>query len=74
MDRDVTIDDDKYDIDVDGWTTFDGDDEDYCYGCEDWTDNDGHGNCKACGVKFDSIDGDGWATACLLYTSPSPRD
>jgi Mg-chelatase subunit ChlD len=75
MDRDTTIDDDKYDIDVDSWTTFDGDDEDYCYGCEDWTDNDGHGNCKACGVKFDSIDGDGWATAhtskSMVATAPT---
>ena len=75
MDRDTTIDDDTYDIDVDSWTTFDGDDEDYCYGCEDWTDNDGHGNCKGCGVKFDSIEGDSWATAhttkSMVATAPT---
>jgi hypothetical protein len=61
------VDDDTYDVDA--WTSFDGDDEDYCYGCEDWTDNDGHGNCKECGVKFDSIDGDAWATAHTTKTS-----
>ena len=61
------VDDDTYDVDA--WTSFDDDDEDYCYGCEDWTDNDGHGNCKTCGVKFDSIDGDTWATAHTTKTS-----
>ena len=61
------VDDDTYDVDA--WTSFDDDDEDYCYGCEDWTDNDGHGNCKTCGVKFDSIDGDAWATAHTTKTS-----
>ena len=50
-------------IDVDSWTTFDSDDDNYCYGCEDWTDNDGHDNCKTCGLGFDKIDGDKWATA-----------
>ena len=63
------IDDDTYDIDVDSWTSFDDSDDDYCYGCEDWTDNDGHGNCKTCGVKFDSIDGDAWATAHTTKSS-----
>ena len=63
------VDEDTYDIDVDSWTTFDGDDDDYCYGCEDWTDNDGHGNCKDCGIKFDSIDGDWSATAHTTKTS-----
>ena len=62
------VDDDTYDIDVDSWTTFD-DDDDYCYSCEDWTDNDGHGNCKTCGVKFDSIDGDWSATPHTTKTS-----
>ena len=69
MDKESTVregkllDDDKYDIDVDSWTTFDGDDEDYCYSCEDWTDDDGHSNCKKCGVAFDKVTGDSWATA-----------
>jgi len=63
------VDDDTYDIDVDSWTTFDSADDDYCYGCEDWTDNDGHGNCKKCGLKFDSIDGDWSATAHTTKTS-----
>ena len=63
------VDDDTYDIDVDSWTSFGSDDDDYCYGCEDWTDNDGHGNCKECGVKFDSIEGDAWATAHTSKTS-----
>ncbi len=57
------VDDDTYDIDVDSWTSFDGDDENYCYGCEDWTDSDDHDNCKECGVAFNTIDGDAWATA-----------
>ena len=63
------VDDDTYDIDVDSWTSFEDGDDDYCYGCEDWTDNDGSGNCKECGVKFDSIDGDAWATAHTTKTS-----
>jgi hypothetical protein len=63
------VDDDTYDIDVDSWTTFGSEDEDYCYGCEDWTDNDGHDNCKKCGLKFDSIDGDWSATAHTTKTS-----
>jgi len=63
------VDDDTYDIDVDSWTTFDSSDDDYCYSCEDWTDNDGHDNCKKCGLKFDSIDGDWSATAHTTKTS-----
>ena len=63
------VDDDTYDIDVDSWTSFEDGDDDYCYSCEDWTDNDGSGNCKECGVKFDSIDGDWSATAHTTKTS-----
>ena len=63
------VDDDTYDIDVDSWTTFDSSDDDYCYSCEDWTDNDGHDNCKKCGLKFDSIDGDWSATPHTTKTS-----
>ena len=55
----VHVDDDAYDVDV--WASAEGDD-DYCYACADWTDNDGHGNCKECGVEFDRIEGDTWAT------------
>ena len=61
------VDDDTYDVDA--WTSFDGADDDYCYSCEDWTDNDGHGNCKVCGVAFDKIDGDAWATAHTTKSS-----
>ena len=61
------VDDDTYDVDA--WTSFGDDDEDYCYSCEDWTDNDGHGNCKDCGIAFDKIDGDAWATAHTTKTS-----
>ena len=61
------VDDDTYDVDA--WTSVEDDDEDYCYGCEDWTENDGHDNCKTCGVAFNSIDGDTWATAHTTKTS-----
>ena len=40
--------------DIDSWI---GDDDGlYCYACEDWTDDDGHGNCKDCGISFTSVD------------------
>lgn len=71
MDKHVKLDDDTYDIDVDSWTSFDGDDDNYCYSCEDWTDSDDHNNCKTCGVAFDKIDGDGWATAHTTKTMVS---
>ena len=64
------VDDDTYDVDA--WTSVEDDDEDYCYSCEDWTDNDGHGNCKTCGVAFNSIEGDTWATAHTTKTSVGP--
>ena len=66
------IDDDKYDVDV--WASAE-DDDDYCYPCSDWTDDDGHGNCKECGVAFDKIEGDTWATGhtskTAIGTAPS---
>ena len=69
---DMDDDDDAYDVDV--WASSEGDD-DYCYACADWTDSDGHGNCKECGVAFDKIEGDSWATGhtskTAIGTAPS---
>ena len=62
----VHVDDDAYDVDV--WASGE-DDDDYCYACADWTDNDGHGNCKECGVEFDKIEGDTWATGHTTKTA-----
>ena len=33
---------------IDDWTSVGDDDDDFCYGCDDWTEDDGHGNCKEC--------------------------
>ena len=62
----VHVDDDAYDVDV--GASAEGDD-DYCYACCDWTDDDGHGNCKECGVAFDKIDGDSWVTGMTSKTA-----
>ena len=40
---------------VDDWASAE-DDDDFCYGCDDWTENDGHDNCKECGVAFKTVD------------------
>ena len=62
----VHVDDDAYDVDV--WASGE-DDDDYCYPCADWTDDDGHGNCKACGVAFEKIEGDTWASGHTSKTA-----
>ena len=62
----VHVEDDAYDVDV--WASAE-DDDDYCYPCADWTDDDGHGNCKACGVAFEKIEGDTWATGHTSKTA-----
>ena len=33
-----------YEDTVDSWASAE-DDDDFCYGCDDWTEDDGHGNC-----------------------------
>ena len=40
---------------VDSWASTD-DDDDFCYVCDDWAEDDGHGNCKECGVAFKTVD------------------
>ncbi len=40
---------------VDSWASTDEDD-DFCYVCDDWAEDDGHGNCKDCGVAFKTVD------------------
>ena len=40
--------------DIDSW--IGEDDDDYCYACDDWVEDDGHGNCNTCGVSFTSVD------------------
>ena len=36
-----------YEHSVDKWAE---DTDDFCHACDDWTDADGHGNCKDCGI------------------------
>ena len=56
--------------DIDTW--IGDDDDDYCYGCEDWTDNDGHDNCKVCGVSFKSVDPYLSAETAIAHSTKSP--
>ncbi len=57
---------------VDDWTSVGEDDDDFCYGCDDWTEDDGHGNCKECGVSFTSVDPFISPTVAKTYSSPAP--
>ena len=57
--------------DIDSWIS--DDDEDYCYSCEDWADDDGHGNCKVCGVSFKSVDPFISKTTALTHSSEAPK-
>ena len=41
---------------IDDWTSVGDEDDDFCYVCDDWAEDDGHGNCKECGVSFKTID------------------
>ena len=57
--------------DIDSW--IGDDDDDYCYSCEDWTDNDGHGNCSDCGISFTSVDPYISATTAVTHSSEAPK-
>jgi hypothetical protein len=57
---------------VDDWASGD-DDEDFCYACDDWAEDDGHGNCKVCGVEFKTVDPFISPSTAKIYSSPAPR-
>ena len=54
---------------VDDWAE---DTDDFCYGCDDWTENDGHDNCVACGNKFSTVDPFISPSVAKVYSSPAP--
>jgi len=54
---------------VDDWAE---DSDDYCYGCDDWTENDGHDNCVTCGNKFSTVDPFISPSVAKMYSSPAP--
>ena len=54
---------------VDKWAE---DDDDFCYGCDDWTEDDGHGNCKDCGNKYNTVDPFISPSVAKVYSSPAP--
>ena len=58
---------------IDDWTSVGDDDDDFCYGCDDWTEDDGHGNCKECGVSFKTIDPFISPTTAKVYSSSAPK-
>jgi len=58
---------------VDSWTDVGDDDDDFCYVCDDWTEDDGSGNCKDCGVSFKTIDPFISPSTAKVYSSPAPR-
>ena len=57
---------------VDDWASVGDDDDDFCYVCDDWTEDDGHANCKECGVAFSSVDPFISPTVAKTYSSPAP--
>ena len=57
---------------VDSWTSTE-DDDDYCYACDDWAEDDGHGNCKECGVAFKTVDPFISPSTAKVYSSPAPQ-
>jgi len=57
--------------DIDSW--IGDDDDDYCYSCEDWTDNDGHDNCVKCGISFTSVDPYVSASTAVTHSSEAPK-
>ncbi len=56
---------------VDEWAST-KEDDDFCYGCDDWTEDDGHGNCKDCGNKYSTVDPFISPTTAKVYSSPAP--
>ena len=60
-----------YEDTVDSWASAE-DDDDFCYGCDDWTEDDGHGNCKDCGNKYSTVDPFISPKTAKVYSSPAP--
>ena len=46
--------------------------DNFCDACDDWTDEDGHGNCKACGIKYKSVDPYISPAVATAYSSTAP--
>ena len=46
--------------------------DDFCDVCDDWTNDDGHGNCKACGIKYKSVDPFISPAVATAYSSSAP--
>jgi len=57
---------------VDEWASAKEDDDDFCYACDDWAEDDGHGNCKDCGVGFKTVDPFISPSTAKVYSSPAP--
>ena len=55
---------------IDEWT--EDSEDDFCYACDDWTDADGHGNCKDCGNSYTTVDPFVSPTIAKTYSSPAP--
>jgi Mg-chelatase subunit ChlD len=58
---------------VDSWTSDGDEDDDFCYVCDDWAEDDGHGNCKECGVSFKTVDPFISPATAKVYSSPAPK-
>jgi hypothetical protein len=58
---------------IDDWTSLGDEDEDFCYVCDDWAEDDGHGNCKECGVAFKTIDPFISPITAKVYSSSAPK-
>ena len=57
---------------IDEWAEATSEEEDFCYGCDDWTEDDGHGNCKDCGNKYSTVDPFISPSTAKVYSSPAP--
>lgn len=58
-----------YEHSVDKWAE---DTDDFCHACDDWTDADGHGNCKDCGIAYNTVDPFLTPSVAKVYSSPAP--
>ena len=58
---------------IDDWTSVGDEDDDFCYVCDDWSEDDGHGNCKECGVSFKTIDPFISPVTAKVYSSSAPK-
>ena len=58
-----------YEHSVDSWAE---DTDDFCQACDDWTDADEHGNCKDCGIAYNTVDPFLTPSVAKVYSSPAP--